>query len=169
MAVVLAAVSIAWFGWGQQGGELIAWLRWGMVIAAGVLVVAIVLMVRIPAAPTMASDPHARRVYWISVAVEVVLIVGGAVVLALTGNGIYLSTWTLFVVGVHFLPFVKPFGAPLLRVTAIACVVVAGLAVWAGIGGWASPPTVACGAGGTVLLLSAAMFLRSALRLRCQV
>ena len=82
---------------------------------------------------------------------------------------IYLSTWTLFVVGVHFLPFVKPFGAPLLRVTAIACVVVAGLAVWAGIGGWSSPPTVACGAGGTLLLLSAAMFLRSALRLRRQV
>lgn len=164
MAVVLSAASVAWFGWGHQGGEAIAWLRWGMVVAVVLLIVSVIVLVRIRAVPTLATDAHARRVYWIAVAAEVLLIVGGAVALALTGNSQYLSTWTLFIVGIHFLPFVSAFHAPLLRPTAVACALVAALALWAGLGGWAPPPTIAGAGGGLVLLVFAALLLRTATR-----
>lgn len=155
MAVVLAAASIAWFAWGHQGGQAIGWLRGGMIAGALALIAAIVVMRGIRVPPTLVTDARARKVYWLSVIAEVVLIVGGAVVLNLTGNAIYLSAWTLAVVGVHFLPFVRPFRAPALRWTALACVLVAGVAVWAGIAGFAPAPTVAGAGGGAVLLVFA--------------
>lgn len=158
MAVVLAAASIAWFGWGHQGLRLEVWLRGGMVAAAIVLVVAILLVRRVPVPPTLATDPQARKVYWAAVIAEVVLIVAGALVLARAGHSVFLSTWVLFVVGIHFLPFVRAFNTPLLRLTALCCVLVAALALWAGLTGWAPAPTVA-GAGGGVVLLGFALAL----------
>ena len=169
MAVVLAAASIAWFGWGQQGSIHLGWLRWGMIVAATALVVTILVLRRIPGPPTLATDARVRRVYWTAVAAEVVLIVGGAIVLGVTGNGAYLAAWTLFVVGIHFLPFVRAFDAPLLRLTAICCTLVAGLSLWAGLAGWAPAPTIAGAGGGIVLLLFAAALARQALRGHQQV
>jgi hypothetical protein len=158
MAVVLSAASIAWFGWGHQGLRLESSLRGGMVAAAIVLLVAILLVRRVPAPPTLATDPQARKVYWAAVIAEVALIVAGAVVLAKTGQSMFLSTWVLLVVGIHFLPFVRAFNTPLLRHTALGCVLVAALALWAGLTGWAPAPTVA-GAGGGVVLLGFALAL----------
>ncbi|WP_454300194.1 hypothetical protein [Salana multivorans] len=158
MGVVLAIASTAWFGWGSQGQQALAWLRVGMIVAAVVLVAAALVVHRIPGPPTLATDPQARKVYWLSVAAEVVLIVAGALVLGATSNAAYVSTWTLLVVGVHFLPFVRPFSAPILRATAACCVVVAALALWAGLAGWAPAPTVA-GAGGGITLLGFAVTL----------
>lgn len=158
MAVVLSAASLAWFGWGHQGLQLEGWLRGGMVAAAIVLVVAILLVRRVPVPPTLATDPQARKVYWAAVIAEVVLIVAGALVLARTGHPTFLSTWVLFVVGIHFLPFVRAFNTPLLRPTALCCVLAAALALWAGLTGWAPAPTVA-GAGGGVILLGFALAL----------
>lgn len=164
MAVVLSAASLAWFGWGHQGGEIEGWLRAGMVAAALALVAAILLVRRVPARPTLATDPRARKVYWISVIAEVALILAGAAALALTGNAAYISTWVLFVVGVHFLPFVRAFRTPLLKQTALACVVVSALALWAGLAGWAPAPTVAGAGGGLVLLGFAVALMRQATR-----
>lgn len=158
MAVVLSVASIAWFGWGFQGQQVLTWLRLGMIVAAVGAIAAVLVVHRIPGPPTLAVDPQARKVYWLAVAAEVVLIVAGAVVLGALGNGTYLSTWTLFVVGVHFLPFVRPFSAPILRFTAACCVVVAAVALWAGLTGQAPAPTVA-GAGGGIVLLGFAVTL----------
>lgn len=158
MGVVLSIASIAWFGWGSQGQQALGWLRVGMIVAALSLLAAVLLVRRVPGPPTLATDPQARKIYWLSVAAEVVLIVAGALVLGSTGHGVYISTWTLFVVGVHFLPFVRPFSAPILRGTAAGCVVVAAGALWAGLAGWAPAPTVA-GAGGGLVLLGFAVAL----------
>lgn len=155
MAIVCSAASIAWFGWAHQGAQIEAWLRVGMIAAATVLAVAAVTVRRIPARPTLATDPRARRVYWACVGAEAVLIPLGILVLARTGNSEYASTWALVVVGVHLLPFVRPFDAPILRYTALACVLAAAAAPAAGLAGLAPAPTVAGAGGGLVLLGSA--------------
>lgn len=162
MAVVLSAASLAWFGWGHQGAQIEWWLRAGMILAAIALVAAILLVRRVPARPTLATDPHARRVYWAAVIAEVVLILAGATVLALTDNSVFISTWVLFVVGIHFLPFVRPFNTPMLRYAAFACVLVAAAALWAGLTGRAPAPTVAGAGGGLVLLGFALALMRRA-------
>lgn len=166
MAVVLSTASLAWFGWGHQGGQIEGWLRAGMVTAALALVAAILLVRRVSARPTLATNPRARKVYWISVIAEVALILAGATALSLTGNAAYISTWVLFIVGVHFLPFVRPFNTPLLRHTALACVAVSVLALWAGLAGWAPAPTVAGAGGGLVLLGFALALMRQSTQLR---
>lgn len=158
MAVVLAAASVAWFGWGHQGALFEGWLKSGMAVSALALIAGLLIVRRIPARPTLATDPRARKVYWVAVIAEVVLILLGMFVLAQTGLPMYASTWTLFVVGVHFLPFVGPFNAPTLRLTAVACVLVSTLALWAGLTGWAPAPTIA-GAGGGIVLLGFAILL----------
>lgn len=163
MAVVLSVASLAWFGWGHQGAQIVWWLRAGMVASGIALVIATILVRRIPVRPTLATDPGARKVYWIAVVAEVVLILAGMFVLPRTGNSAYVSTWVLFVVGIHFLPFVRPFNAPTLRYTALACIVVAAVTLWAGLAGWAPAPTVA-GAGGGIVLLGFAFFLMSEAR-----
>lgn len=169
MAVVLSGAAIAWFGWGHQGGQHEWWLRAGMILSALALVGALWVVHRIPVRPTLATDPRARRVYWTAVIAEVLCIVGGAVVLGMTGHGTYLSTWTLFVVGVHFLPFVGPFDAPILRYTAVACVFVAGAALWAGLVRWAPAPTIAGAGGGIVLLGFALVLMTGAARTRTAI
>lgn len=166
MAVVLTGAAIAWFGWGHQGLRIAGWLEAGMLASAIALVLAILLVRRIRAAPTLATDPRSRRVYWTAVIAEILCIVAGALVLGALGLGAYLSTWTLFVVGVHFLPFVKAFDAPFLRLTAAACVLVAALALWAGLSGAAPAPTIAGAGGGVVLLVSALAILARTARAR---
>ncbi|MDF1488431.1 hypothetical protein [Tessaracoccus caeni] len=158
MAVVLSGASVAWFGWGHQGALIEGWLRVGMGVAGIALVAAIIMVRRVPAPPTLATDPSARKVYWASVVAEVVFILLGAVALVGTGNATYVSTWVLFVVGVHFLPFVRPFNAPILRYTALGCVVASAVALWAGLAGWAPAPTMA-GVGGGIVLLGFALIL----------
>ncbi len=162
MAVVLAAASIAWFVWGHQGGEISGWLEAGMGAGLLALIAAIVVMRGIRVAPSLAFDPAIRKVYWTSVIAEVVLIVGGVIVLNLIGQSAYLSTWTLAIVGLHFLPFVKAFRAPLLRWAAVACVLVAGIALWAGLAGWAPAPTIGGAGGGLVLLGFSLLLMREA-------
>ncbi|MEZ5085681.1 MAG: hypothetical protein R2722_05350 [Tessaracoccus sp.] len=163
MAVILSLASLAWFGWGHQGAQIEGWLRLGMGAAALMLVAAIVMVRRVPVPPTLATDPRARKIYWSAVVVEVVLILLGVFVLSGTGNAVYTSTWVLFVVGVHFLPFVRPFSAPILRYTALGCVVAAAVALWAGLAGWAPAPTIA-GAGEGSLLGSALVLAVTAKR-----
>ena len=156
MAVVLAGVSIAWFAWGQQGGRLTGVLHAGMALSAVVLVVAIVMVRRVPAAPTMATDRLVRKIYWVSVVAEVLAILVGVVLLGTTGNGAYLPAWTLVVVGLHFVPFVGIFRAPILRLAAVLCVLIGAASVFLGLTGAVPAPTVA-GIGGGVALLGVAL------------
>lgn len=86
MAVVLSVASLAWFGWGHQGAQIVWWLRAGMVTSGIALVIATILVRRIPVRPTLATDPGARKVYWIAVVAEVVLILAGMFVLRARGT-----------------------------------------------------------------------------------
>lgn len=156
MAVVLSGVSIAWFGWGQQGGRLTGVLQAGMLLSAVVLIVAIVMVRRVPAPPTLATDRTARKIYWVSVVAEVLAILVGVVLLGTTGHGAYLPAWTLIVVGLHFVPFVGIFKAPILRLATVLCLLVGAASVILGLTGVVPAPTVA-GIGGGVGLLGIAL------------
>ena len=141
-AVVLTGAAIAWFGWGLQGGRHQPALIAGMIASALALVAALAVTRTIAAPPTLALNAAVRRAYWVAVTAEVLLIAGGAVALGVTGNGQWLSTWTALVMGVHFVPLARAFSIPLLHVTAAGCVLVVGLAIWAGLTGWAAAPTI---------------------------
>ncbi|CAN5603174.1 hypothetical protein BH11ACT8_BH11ACT8_11930 [soil metagenome] len=56
--------------------------------------------------------PSALRVYWASVALEVVALIAGTRLLAAHGHGEYGVAWVAFVVGFHFLPFAWAFRVP---------------------------------------------------------
>ncbi len=104
------------------------------------------------------EDPRVRRSYWLTGAVEVVLIVGGNLLLAAVGQQAYVAAWTLFVVGVHFIPLAKIFHG---RGLALTGVVVAVVAVAAACLGLASDlaPSAAAGAGGGVVFIGYAAWV----------
>lgn len=104
------------------------------------------------------EDPRVRRSYWLTGAVEVVLIVGGNLLLAAVGQQAYVAAWTLFVVGVHFIPLAKIFHG---RALALTGVVVAVVAVAAACLGLASDlaPSAAAGAGGGVVFIGYAAWV----------
>lgn len=56
--------------------------------------------------------PRAVRTYWTTVALEVVLLLGGATLLGRTGHSGLSLPWVVCVVGLHFVPFASAFGAP---------------------------------------------------------
>ena len=127
------------------------------------IVAALAVTRTIAAPPTLALNAAVRRAYWVAVTAEVLLIAGGAVALGVTGNGQWLSTWTALVMGVHFVPLARAFSIPLLHVTAAGCVLVVGLAIWAGLTGWAAAPTIT-GAGTGIVLLGSGVALMIAAR-----
>lgn len=162
MAVVLAGVSIAWFAWGHQGGQAVWLLRAGMVLSTLVLVAAIITVRRVPGPPTLATDPIVRKIYRMTVIAEILAILVGVVLLGTTGNGAYLPAWALAVVGLHFVPFVGIFRAPVLRLATVLCLLVAAAAVLLGMAGVVPAPTVAGLGGGIVLLAVAVATMRIA-------
>ena len=90
------------------------------------------------------------------VVAEVLAILVGVLLLGTTGNGAYLPAWTLVVVGLHFVPFVGIFRAPILRLAAVLCVLIGAASVFLGLTGAVPAPTVA-GIGGGVALLGVAL------------
>ena len=169
-AAVLALAGIAWFGWAQDDppSSWVPFLAAGSVVSAVLLVALLVLLVRRRTAGISAmADPRVRRGYWVTVAVEVVLIVGGNLVLAATGHPEYDAAWTLFVVGVHFVPLARIFQGPGL---AVAGVVTALVAVLAAVIGLASDlaPSAAAGAGGGIVFVGYAVWVLVAGRGECE-
>ncbi|MBC2640182.1 MULTISPECIES: hypothetical protein [unclassified Rhodococcus (in: high G+C Gram-positive bacteria)] len=154
-AAVLAFAGIAWFGWAQEDppASWTPYLVAGQVISAVLLVVLLVLLVRgLTTSGSAMADPRVRRRYWVTVAVEVALIVGGNLLLAAVGHQAYDAAWTLFVVGVHFVPLGKVFHARALAlagvVVAVAAVAAAGLGLVTDLA-----PSAAAGAGGGVVFI----------------
>ncbi|SEC93194.1 hypothetical protein SAMN04490239_6033 [Rhodococcus koreensis] len=121
-AAVLAVAGIAWFGWAQQDppAPWVPYVVAGSVISALLLVALVVLLVRrLTTTGSPMADPRVRRRYWLTVAVEVVLIVVGNLLLAAVGHQAYDAAWTLFVVGVHFIPLGRVFHARGLALTGV--------------------------------------------------
>ena len=160
-AAVLALAGIGWFSWAQQDPPSTwkLYLIVGSVLSAIALIALIVLLVshRTTTGSPMA-DPRVRRRYWVTVAVEVLLIVAGNLVLAAIGHAEYDAAWTLFVVGVHFVPLAAIFGS---RGLAAAGVLTAVVAVGAAVLGLATDlaPSAAAGVGGGVVFLGYAVWV----------
>lgn len=158
-AIVLSVAATVWFGWAQEGESLGAALAVGSVAALVVAVVAVVATVRVGGATTMGTSRHARRVYQLTVAAEVLAIFATAALLNAAGAPEYLPAVTLAIVGVHFLPLARVFRLPLLNAAAAVTVLVGLAAVGAGLAGLAAPATVAGGLGGLALLACAVRLL----------
>jgi hypothetical protein len=154
-AAVLAFAGGAWFGWAQDDPprSWVPYLAAGSVVSVlcWVALVGLVVRRRTTTGSGMA-DPRVRRGYWMTVAVEVALIVGGNLLLAAVGHPDYDAAWTLFVVGVHFVPLARIFHA---RALALTGAVVAVVAVGAAVLGLASDvaPSAVAGAGGGVVFI----------------
>lgn len=77
----------------------------------------------------VAASPPSRaamRVYGIAVGIEVVALIGGLALISQVFKAEYLSPmWIGLVVGVHFLPFAKAFGAQVFRLLGVAMIAVA--------------------------------------------
>ncbi len=161
-AGILAFAGIAWFGWAQSDppSSWVPYLTAGSVVSALLLVALVGLLVcgRTTTGSAMA-DPGARRGYWITVAVEVVLIVGGNLLLAAVGHPDYDAPWTLLVVGVHFIPLARIFQADALASTGAAVAVVAVAATCLGLATDLAPSAAAGAGGGLVFICYAAWVL----------
>jgi hypothetical protein len=154
-AAVLAFAGIAWFGWAQDDppSSWVPYLAAGSVMSALLLVALVILLVRRRGTTgSPMADPRVRRGYWLTVAFEVALIVGGNLLLAAVGHPDYDAAWTLFVVGVHFVPLARIFHARGLTLTGVAVAVVAVAAVCLGFATDLAP-SAAAGAGGGVVFV----------------
>ncbi|MDQ1630645.1 MAG: hypothetical protein QOC80_617, partial [Frankiaceae bacterium] len=118
------------------------------------------------AAPRLPHAPDARRgsasptwAWCAVVVVEVALIVGGQRVLTrVIHHAEWAPVWTLFVVGVHFVPFARIFGARTFNRLALAlCALAAGTLVVAGMFGISSAWYTVPGFGGALILWAAAL------------
>lgn len=86
--------------------------------------------------------PNAMAVYNVTVIVQVVAILAGAILFnALLDRGDLVLPWVVVVVGAHFVPFARTFRAPVFRPLAAALVVVGavGLVTTAAGVAWAGP------------------------------
>lgn len=160
-AAVLAFAGIAWFGWAQADppSSWVPYLAAGSVISVLALVALVVLLVRRRTTPgSPMADSRVRRGYWVTVAVEVVLIVGGNLLLAALGHPAYDAAWTLFVVGVHFVPLARIFDARGLALTGVVVAIVAIAAAGLGLVSDLAP-SAAAGAGGGVVFIGYAAWV----------
>lgn len=89
-------------------------LRLAGIVAGIALLVANVLVIRRGSTSTdTPPEPSAIRTYWFCVAGEVAAIPAGAAVLRSLDHPELMRVWVVMVLGVHFLPFARAFGAPL--------------------------------------------------------
>lgn len=161
-AAVLAFAGIAWFGWAQEDppSSWVPGLVAGSVISALLLVALVVLLVRRrTTGGSPMADPRVRRRYWVTVMIEVVLIAAGNLLLAAVGHPEYDAAWTLFVVGVHFVPLARIFESPSLALAGAVVAVVAVAAACVGLAGDLAPSAVAGSGGGVVFIGYAAWVL----------
>lgn len=96
----------------------------GSVVFAAVVWYSVIRTRNRPAGPRPSS--RALRVYWGCVAFEVVAIpLGAQVLIRVFHQPELVLVWVVFVVGVHFLPFARAFGAPLFAVLGVVLIAVA--------------------------------------------
>ncbi len=135
------------------------YLAAGSVVSALLLVVLVSLLVRprTTAGSPMAA-PQVRRGYWVTVAVEAALIVGGNLLLAAAGHPAYVAAWTLFIVGVHLVPLAKIFHTRGLGLTGVVVALVAMAAACLGLASDLAP-SAAAGAGGGVVFIGYAAWV----------
>lgn len=153
----------AWFAWGmaEPTPTAVTWvLQTGAILALAVGVCGIVVAVRsVPGGGDPMSDLAVRRRYWTIVGVEFGIIALGSILLGSVGAGEWVPVWVCAVVGAHFMPLASVFRADPLKVVGAAMVVVAAVALIAGLATSVVPGAITgCGAG-LVLLVAGALGL----------
>lgn len=162
--VIFGIAASAWFGWAQASPPT-GWpvpLAVGSIASLVIVVGGVLLALRHRHGPSAMADPRVRRGYNVTVAVEVVACVAGAIVLGRIGHPAYISAWILFVVGVHFLPLGRLFARRDLLLSGTVLAVVSVAAVAAGTTGVAAPTTVAGVGAGVILAACAVLDVRRA-------
>ncbi|CAG7634522.1 hypothetical protein Rwratislav_40605 [Rhodococcus wratislaviensis IFP 2016] len=151
--------AAAWFGWAMAvptPGVLTALLNIGAVAGLIVVVLGIGVAVHSPAESSAMTDRAVRRRYVTVVVVEVLVLVAGAVVLALAGLTEWTPVWVCAVVGVHFVPLASIFGESSLTVLGVLLGAVATGGLVLGLSTNAAPSTVV-GTGAGLCLLAFAV------------
>lgn len=161
VAAVFGVFGFAWAGWGQEAPPA----RWRLplgVCAVLSLLVGVaggVLTGTHWSAATALDGPGAGRFFGFVVALELVLAIGGALVLVVRGRRELIAPWISIVVGVHFVPLVVLFANLTLLLPTVALVASAALAVRAHRRRRLTPSAVTAVVNGPVLLLTAAVNL----------
>ncbi len=154
-AAVLAFAGISWFGWAQDAppSSWVPFLAAGSMVSALLLALLVVLLVRHRTSRgSPLADPRVRRAYWIIIGVELATIIAGNVVLTATHHVAYQAVWTLFVVGIHFVPLARVMRVRGLAVTGIATACAAVAAAIVGLTSSVAPSAVAGLGGGAVFI-----------------
>ena len=163
-ALILGVAAMMWFGWGQAQPPS----GWGIPLIIGTFVAVAVAVfagkdvVRFRRSATAMRDRRVRRGYWITVGGETAASVLGAAALALTGRSAFTAPWILLVVGVHFLPLGRLFGAADLLWAGLLLSVVAIAGAVTGAVSAVAPSAVTGAFGGLVLVATAVAILRRA-------
>jgi hypothetical protein len=163
-AAIFGLAAAAWFGWAQESPPA----GWSIPLEVGSLASLVImvgggfLVIRHRHGPTAMADPRVRRLYHLTVAVEGVACLVGAIGLGRSGHQAYISAWVLFVVGAHFLPLARLFGRRDLLLSGLVLIIVSGVAVAVGTVRVALPTTVAGAGAGLVLATCAVLDLHRA-------
>ncbi|TQS41246.1 hypothetical protein [Cryptosporangium phraense] len=126
-AAIEGGFAACWFGWAQAEppGWLVPLLIVGAVLSGALAVGGVVLAVRSPSGSSPMAVARTRTQYYVTVAIEVVLIWAGSALLGATGHDEYIAAWIALVVGVHFVPLGRFFGEPLLQISGVVISLVA--------------------------------------------
>lgn len=157
-AVVLSGMSIAWFFWGSSDGIAVGLMRLGALVCAGLLVLSIVRVRGARGPSTMATDPRARRLYWIGTGAEIVAIPLALAALNALDRPELGPAAVLAIVALHFAPLATGFNMTDLWWIIAACFVVVGASLVAYLAGADGVRAIAGGGGGLVLGLGAVKF-----------
>lgn len=139
-----------------NSGELPTPLEW-IARVIGVLIAGFVVWRVIAGSGRPDSGPppsrNAMRVYWACVLAEVVAIpLGAAVITNVIGRPELVVLWVVFIVGAHFLPFVKAFNAPLFLLLGWALIGLAVVGAIVALLAWPTAPAATATLAGFVLL-----------------
>lgn len=107
---LFGVMTMAWLGWAQEDPPASWRWRLGAGSVLGVLLAApfVLAVIRNWRTPSSLDDGLGGHIG--VVAIEVVLIVGGAIVLAVRGGARWIAWWVAMVVALHFIPLGVVFG-----------------------------------------------------------
>ncbi len=160
-ATVLAFAAMLWCSWGLTEPPP-SWVRpldVAVYLAVATTVVAAALAWRRRHGRSAMADAEVRARYLRVVGIEGLAIGVGVVLLIVLGLPEQIPSWTLLVVGVHFVPLGRAFRVPELTPCGVVCAVLAVAAAVLGVADVVAPNAVAGGLGGIAMLATALVCL----------
>lgn len=165
-AVVLSIAATAWFVWGMSDDILRVPLLVGAAAGLGSLALAVARLRRAQGPSTMATDPRARRMYWIGTGGEIIAIPPAFVLLSRAGLHELMPAVVLAIVALHFIPLAIAFRLRDLWWVIVLCLAVSAASITVFVTGLDGARALAGGLGGAVMLACAVTFVLRARRPR---